>query len=101
MKTKIANLLILAIVPGLLVVLWVYAAWHIGNQVILPPIDSVLTLLGHPTEDLISMGSLASNVAVSLVRVLMGYLMAALLGIPLGIEDDLMRTHRHRLGTMW
>ncbi len=85
MKNKILNLVIPTIVPALLVVIWMYAAWQIGNQVILPPIDKVVTLLSHPTEDQISMGSLASNVAVSLVRVLMGYLMAAALGIPLGI----------------
>ena len=85
MKKKILYLLIPTIVPALLVVVWIYAAWQIGNQVILPQIDKVFALLADPTENLISMGSLASNVVVSLVRVLMGYLMAATLGIPLGI----------------
>ena len=85
MIRKIEYLLTPALVPALLVVVWIYAAWQIGNKVILPPVDDVLSLLAHPTENLISMGSLVSNVAVSLVRVLMGYLMAAALGIPLGI----------------
>ena len=73
------------IVPAILILIWIYAAWNIGNQVILPKVDSVAALLLHPTENLISMGSLSSNVAVSLVRVIMGYLLAAALGIPLGI----------------
>ena len=69
----------------ILILVWILAAFLIGNQVILPSVGQVLSLAMHPTENLLSMGSLASNVAVSLVRVLMGYLAAALLGIPLGV----------------
>lgn len=85
MIRKIAYLVTPAIVPALLILVWIYASWYIGNEVILPQVDKVLTLLAHPAENLISMGSLVSNVVVSLVRVLMGYLMAAVLGISLGI----------------
>ena len=38
-----------------------------------------------PTENLISMGSLLSNILVSLVRVIVGYVLAVLVAIPLGI----------------
>jgi NitT/TauT family transport system permease protein len=82
---KTAHLFLPLAVPSLLIVIWIYAAWRIGNQVILPRVDAVGVLLAHPAENLISMGSLAGNVAVSLVRVLMGYILAALIGIPLGI----------------
>lgn len=82
---KAAHILVPLTVPALLILVWIYAAWQISNQVILPRVDAVATLLVNPADDLISMGSLASNVAVSLVRVLMGYLVAALIGIPLGI----------------
>lgn len=79
------SLLVAVVVPILLVLAWIYAASVIGNQVILPRVSQVFSLLIHPTEDLLSMGSLAGNVAVSLMRVLMGYLAAALLSIPLGV----------------
>lgn len=69
----------------MLFIVWILFAWRIGNQVILPRVDSVIALLSNPTDDLISMGSLASNVVVSLVRVLMGYMMAAALGVSLGV----------------
>ena len=85
MNKRMNALLVPMIVPVILALIWVYAASLIGNQVVLPKVSQVFVLLIHPTEDLLSMGSLATNVAVSLVRVLMGYLTAALLGIPLGI----------------
>lgn len=71
--------------PIFLVTLWIWLASRISNQVILPPIDQVLTILFNPLEDLISMGSLLSNVLVSLVRVLLGYALAAAIAIPLGV----------------
>ena len=77
--------MIATVAPVLLLLVWIVAAWRIDNQVILPRVEAVLSLMAHPTQSLISMGSLLSNIAVSLVRVLMGYLLAASIGIPLGI----------------
>ncbi len=85
MKSQITSILIPVIVPVLWIIIWICAALKIGNQVILPQIDNVFNLLANPTENLISMGSLAGNITVSLVRVLMGYLLAASIGIPLGV----------------
>ncbi len=65
--------------------LWSFAAVIINNAVILPTVSEVAGLLAAPTEELISMGSLLSNVLVSLIRVLMGYFVAVALAIPLGI----------------
>ena len=85
MRVKLKVLLIPVIVPVAVVLVWLFAARRIGNPVILPPIDTVVNLLASPTDDLISMGSLVGNVGVSLIRVLMGYLLAAAVGIPLGV----------------
>jgi NitT/TauT family transport system permease protein len=85
MKARTFSLLIVTVAPILLLLVWIVAAWRIDNQVILPRVDAVLSLVVHPTQSLISMGSLLSNIAVSLVRVLMGFLLAAAIGIPLGI----------------
>lgn len=73
------------ITPAFFVVLWMMAAAQISNQVILPTVGQVVDLLTCPLADVISMGSLTSNLLVSLVRVLMGYLLAAVIAIPLGI----------------
>ena len=85
MKQRVLSLSLPAIVPALFAVLWVVLAQRIANQVILPGMAEVVDLLAHPTEDLISMGSLAGNVLVSLVRVIIGYSLAALIAIPLGV----------------
>lgn len=73
------------ITPALFVALWMMVAAQISNQVILPTVDQVLELLAQPLTDIISMGSLTGNLLVSLVRVLMGYLIAAIIAIPLGV----------------
>lgn len=73
------------VTPALFIALWVAVAAHISNQVILPSVGQVVTLLTHPLTNIISMGSLCSNVLVSLVRVVMGYAAAAMIAIPLGV----------------
>ena len=65
--------------------MWIFLARELDNQVILPKIGQVGDILAHPARDLISMGSLAGNVLVSLARVMAGYFLAALLAIPLGV----------------
>ena len=66
-------------------VFWSWAASVIGNSVILPTVGEVAKLLSHPGDDLLSMGSLITNIGVSLLRVLLGYCVAVLIAIPLGI----------------
>lgn len=85
MKTRALSLTLPVMAPALLAVIWVALAQRIGNEVILPGIEQVSRIVFHPTQDLISMGSLAANVMVSLVRVIMGYTLAAALAIPLGV----------------
>ena len=65
--------------------LWSWAALLIDNKVILPTVGQVAELLFHPNEDLLSMGSLVTNIMVSLLRVLLGYSVAVLVAVPLGI----------------
>lgn len=73
------------IVPLAFLLLWNSIAVNVGNDLILPGLDQVGSLLVYPYKDVISMGSLAGNVGVSLVRVMIGYLCAAILAIPLGL----------------
>lgn len=73
------------LVPCLFLVFWSVAAKQLNNEVILPGFGQVAALFLQPAESLIAMGSLATNVAISLVRVLAGYLLAVCLAVPLGI----------------
>jgi NitT/TauT family transport system permease protein len=73
------------LVPCLFLVFWSAAAEQLDNEVILPGVGQVAELFLQPAESLIAMGSLATNVAISLVRVLAGYLLAVCLAVPLGI----------------
>jgi NitT/TauT family transport system permease protein len=71
--------------PILFLILWSWIAGRVDNQVIMPSLDAVLDLLARPNQDLISMGSLVTNVLVSLFRVLIGYILATVIAVPLGI----------------
>lgn len=73
------------IVPALFFLIWEAAARAVGNDIVLPPLGQVADLLIHPNENLISMGSLLSNVGISLVRVVCGYLLAIVIAVPLGV----------------
>lgn len=85
MTRTISSLVLHITVPLSFLLFWSFAAVIINNAVILPTVSEVADLLAAPTEGLISMGSLLSNVLVSLIRVLMGYIVAVALAIPLGI----------------
>lgn len=84
MNHKLLGRFVPFIAPCLLIVIWSILAGRIANQIILPDVDRVFRILMNPFDDLISMGSLVGNILVSLVRVLLGYILAASLAIPLG-----------------
>ncbi len=73
------------VVPALFLLIWQILSVRVDNEIILPRVDQVTSILSHPQTDLISMGSLVSNVLISLSRVLAGYFLAVLLAVPLGI----------------
>ncbi len=73
------------IAPICFLAIWGFLARYTANEIILPSIANVATLLAHPGESLLSMGSLASNIAVSLMRVVAGYVVAVIIAVPLGI----------------
>lgn len=87
MKTaqKILTFAFSLCLPCLLVLLWMVLADSLNSPVILPRPAVVFDHLAHPLHDVIAMGSLPYNVAFSLTRVLIGFSLAALIGIPLGL----------------
>ena len=73
------------ILPILILVGWGIAAIIIDNPFVLPKLGAVISVLLHPTEDILGTGSLIYNAYVSLVRVASGFLVALAIAIPLGI----------------
>ncbi len=73
------------VIPILFLVAWSFLAAYTKNDIILPRVTQVFELLGHPSADLISMGSLIANILISLARVMAGYFLAVLIAIPLGV----------------
>lgn len=67
------------------IIAWQLIAVKINNKVILPDFFEVWKIIINPFEEIIGMGSLASNILVSFVRVFAGYLMAVLTAVPIGI----------------
>ena len=82
---KIINYLVPVLLPLFFLVFWQLLSLTVDNSIILPTVNEVVEILIHPMKNLLSMGSIYSNVAISVVRVGIGYLLAAVLGIPLGI----------------
>jgi NitT/TauT family transport system permease protein len=80
------------VLPLLLLAVWSLAAQELKTPVILPEPGAVFTRLAHPLDDVIAMGSLPWNVAFSLARVLAGFLLAVLAGVPLGLAMGYFRT---------
>ena len=73
------------VIPVAFIAGWDMIAHHLQNPVVLPTVKESLQILIHPFANLIGMGSLFSNVFVSLMRVLLGYGLAVLVAVPIGI----------------
>ena len=85
------------VAPATLLVLWQIAAVRVNQPWIFPPVTHVLDQLVHPLRDHYALGSLLSNTAISLLRVLLGFVLAAAVGTTLGILMGSARILRHTL----
>lgn len=85
MKFSLTRLATLVAAPAVFLLVWHLAALEAGNEIILPSVSQVADILAHPGQSLIAMGSLATNVGVSLLRVLIGYFLAVAVAVPLGL----------------
>jgi NitT/TauT family transport system permease protein len=73
------------VVPLLFILLWEIHANKINNPIILPSFSSVLAIIINPTESILGIGSLANNLFISFIRVLIGYTVAVLIAVPIGL----------------
>lgn len=73
------------ILPITFLIAWSVLSRRIDNAIVLPSIDSVLKLLLSPNESLLSIGSLIRNTWISILRVAVGYSIAVVIAVPLGM----------------
>ena len=75
------------LLPVLILITWETAATLINNEFILPKLESILAVLLNPTGTTYMMGtgSLLDNATASIIRIALGFILAAFIAIPLGI----------------
>jgi NitT/TauT family transport system permease protein len=84
--TKRAAALFASVVPlAVLLVIWEVAAVRLGRPWIFPPVSRVLEQLAHPLREHYASGSLLSNTLISLLRVAIGFTLAAVVGVVAGV----------------
>jgi NitT/TauT family transport system permease protein len=71
--------------PLVLLLIWQAAAQYYNQPWIFPTVTRVLSQLAHPLRQHYASGSLLSNTLISLLRVLLGFSLAAAVGVTLGI----------------
>ena len=79
------NILKKIIMPLLGLLLWELLAIWLNNPVIIPPVESVINVLMNPQTSVLGTGNLIENTIVSIKRVISGFIIAGIIGIPLGI----------------
>lgn len=73
------------ILPALFIVAWEIAAIVINNPYVLPRVWDTLVVFTTPFADLFGCGSLVENSFVSIYRVSLGFIVACIIAVPLGI----------------
>ncbi len=91
------NVLGWVIIPIILLTIWEISARNVNQPWIFPPVTKVVEQLAHPLRDHYASGSLLSNTLVSLLRVLIGFSLAALVGVMLGIIMGSVRFVRNAI----
>jgi NitT/TauT family transport system permease protein len=86
------------VLPVLFVAGWELVAVRLNNPWLLPRVGAVLDRLLHPLDNVLETGSLLYNIAVSGVRVLMGFLLAVVVAVPLGLAMGRSRVVRGVVG---
>lgn len=82
------------VVPAGLLVIWQIAASQLDKPWLLPGPVCIIEQLCHPLRPHFSSGSFVSNTEISLLRVLIGFAVAALAGVTLGVLMGAVRTLR-------
>lgn len=71
--------------PVMIAIIWEVLSLCIGNSFILPGWELIIPVLINPMESLFGGASLVENGIISLERVLIGFLLAVIVAVPLGL----------------
>ncbi|AEK20222.1 ABC transporter permease [Methanococcus maripaludis] len=71
--------------PIIGILAWEALAIYLNNPVILPKVESVISILLNPGVGILGTGNLIENTIVSIKRVLIGFFIAGAFAIPLGL----------------
>ena len=80
--------------PAGLLAAWQAAAVLRGEPWLFPPVTTVAQQLAHPLADHFNQGSFVHNTLVSLLRVCIGFMLAAVVGVGVGLLMGSVRTLR-------
>ncbi len=83
--SKVKRYISPVILPIFFLILWQFFSVKLNNPIVLPSVTEVLVILARPNSSLLSLGSLIRNTLISILRVGIGYILAILLAIPLGM----------------
>lgn len=83
--SKIKRYITPIILPILFIIAWQIFAIKMDNPIVLPKVNTVIKLLINPNQDLLSIGSLISNTFISVLRVAIGYIIAVIIAVPIGM----------------
>ncbi len=84
-RTRLGRLLLGAALPLLFLAVWELAAVRMNNPWLVPRVEAVVRRLLRPGANVLETGSLLHNIAVSGLRVLMGFVLAMVAAVPLGL----------------
>ncbi|MBM4432263.1 MAG: ABC transporter permease [Chloroflexi bacterium] len=84
--------------PLAFLVIWQVVSVRLGNPWLLPRPLAVANRLLHPLANVLDTGSLLYNIAVSGLRVLMGFALAVLVAVPLGLAMGRIASVRRLVG---
>ncbi len=87
------------LLPLALAALWQILALWLNKQTILPRLDDVAVLLLHPATKILITGSLFENMAVSLIRVVLGFSLAVITAVPMGLAMGYYRPFNQFMGS--
>lgn len=73
------------ILPMLFLLCWQFFSIQMDNPIVLPKVDRVFEILINPSISLLSLGSLIRNTFISILRVGLGYIVAVVVAVPLGM----------------
>jgi len=85
MIAKLQQLISRLFLPMLLALVWQAIAVYLNKPTILPRLDAVADVLFHPTAKILITGSLLENTLISLTRVMLGFILATGISVPVGL----------------